>query len=155
MPSLTIRPAILADEPFVTLIVEQAYGHYIERIGRKPAPMTDNYIDYITAGQVWVLAQEQEQEQQLAGVIVLRSEPDHLLVSNVAVATAFQGQGMGRRLLDFADEHARQQGLTELRLYTNELMHENLLIYPKLGWQEYKRAEQDGFRRVYMRKYLQ
>lgn len=151
MPPLTIRPAILADEPFVTLIVEQAYGHYIERIGRKPAPMTDNYLDYIKAGQVWVLAQE----QQLAGVIVLRSEPDHLLVSNVAVATAFQGQGMGRRLLDFADEHARQQGLTELRLYTNELMHENLLIYPKLGWQEYKRAEHDGFRRVYMRKYLQ
>ncbi|MBB3937252.1 hypothetical protein [Aureimonas phyllosphaerae] len=31
-------------------------------------------------------------------------------------------------------------------------MHENLAIYTKLGWEEYDRAEQDGFRRVFMRK---
>jgi hypothetical protein len=41
-----------------------------------------------------------------------------------------------------------------MRLYTNELMHENLVVYGKLGWLEYDRAEQDGFRRVFMKKEL-
>ncbi|MBB4004609.1 hypothetical protein GGR03_003704 [Aurantimonas endophytica] len=33
-------------------------------------------------------------------------------------------------------------------------MYENLRIYERLGWEEYDRAEQDGFRRVFMRKRL-
>lgn len=150
MLKISIRPALSADVLTVQKIVEDAYRVYIERIGRKPAPMTDDYAVHVKEGRVWVL----ETVDGLVGLMVLRLEEDHLLVSNVAVESGSQGKGFGRRLFDFADEFAVKNGKSELRLYTNELMRENLAIYQKLGWEEYQRAEQDGFRRVFMRKKL-
>lgn len=150
MSKITIRPAVSADVLKIQNIVKDAYSVYIERIGREPAPMTDDYTVHVKAKRVWVL----DTAEGLAGLMVLRMETDHLLVSNVAVERGSQGKGFGRRLLDFADEFAAQNGKSELRLYTNELMRENLAIYQKLGWEEYRRAEQDGFRRVFMCKKL-
>ncbi|CAM4283630.1 N-acetyltransferase domain-containing protein [Bordetella tumbae] len=150
MSKITIRPAVSADVLKIQNIVKDAYSVYIERIGREPAPMTDDYTVHVKAKRVWVL----DTAEGLAGLMVLRMEADHLLVSNVAVERGSQGKGFGRRLLDFADEFATQNGKSELRLYTNELMRENLAIYQKLGWEEYRRAEQDGFRRVFMCKKL-
>jgi ribosomal protein S18 acetylase RimI-like enzyme len=112
--------------------------------------MIEDYAPLVQNGDVWLVVDEDDS----AGVIVLRIREDHLLVSNVAVATQFQGRGLGRQLLDHAERYAGEQGKDELRLYTNELMHENLKIYQRLGWEEYDRAEQDGFRRVFMRKKL-
>lgn len=147
---MMIRPATKQDVGRIQQIVEEAYSSYIERIGCKPAPMTDDHAALVASGAVWVLVSE----DRIAGLIVLRVAPDHLLVSNVAVGKAYQGQGHGRKLLDHAEAFARKAGRSELRLYTNELMHENLAIYPRLGWKEYKRAEENGFRRVFLRKLL-
>ncbi|MFC3835916.1 GNAT family N-acetyltransferase [Paracoccus rhizosphaerae] len=110
-------------------IVDEAYSHYIERIGCKPAPMTGDYTALVASGSVWVLTVG----DSLAGLIVLRTKPNHLLVSNVAVGKTYQGQGYGRQLLDHADALARQEGNSELHLYTNELTHENLKIYLWFG----------------------
>lgn len=41
-----------------------------------------------------------------------------------------------------------------IRLYTHERMLENIKIYGKLGYQETRRAVEDGFARVFMRKSL-
>jgi len=145
-----IRRAAASDISKIQAIVNDAYAHYIARIGREPAPMTDDYAEHVRARNIWVL----ETAQGIAGLIVLRMETGYLLVSNVAVGSEYQGNGYGRKLLDFADAFAAQNGKRELRLYTNELMHENLAIYSKLGWEEYDRAEQNGFQRVFMRKEL-
>ncbi len=150
MPEAMMRAAIPDDVPAIEALVRNAYGKYIERIGKPPAPMTDDYGHLVDEGDVWVL----ELDGELAGLIILKSEVDHLLVSNVAVSPAHQGRGLGSKLLAHAETQARQHGIRELRLYTNELMHENLLVYGKLGWTEYDRAEQDGFRRVFMKKKL-
>jgi N-acetylglutamate synthase-like GNAT family acetyltransferase len=150
MPEAMMRAAIPDDVPAIEALVRNAYGKYIERIGKPPAPMSADYTQLVDEGDVWVL----ELDGELAGLIILESEVDHLLVSNVAVSPAHQGRGLGSKLLAHAETQARQRGIRELRLYTNELMHENLLVYGKLGWTEYDRAEQDGFRRVFMKKEL-
>lgn len=145
-----IRPAEDSDLSDIQRIIDESYSHYIERIGSKPAPMSDNYAKLIKEHCVWIFSVE----ERITGLIVLRLKHDHVLVSNVAVGKAYQGRGYGRELLHYADVFAKEKGKCELRLYTNELMHENLKIYEKLGWEEYKRAEEDGFRRVFMRKVL-
>ncbi|AHG65401.1 GNAT family N-acetyltransferase [Advenella mimigardefordensis] len=150
MTETTIRVATTSDISAIKEIVNDAYGHYVERIGSKPAPMTDDYAQHVEKQTIWVL----DSPNGVAGLMVLRTDADFVLVSNVAVSKAHQGKGFGKRLLDFADTFTTQKGKCELRLYTNELMHENLAIYSKLGWEEYARAEQDGFRRVFMRKTL-
>ncbi|WP_144633836.1 GNAT family N-acetyltransferase [Bordetella genomosp. 13] len=150
MSEATIRPATASDLPAIQSVVNDAYSRYIPRMGRPPAPMSADYADLVARGAAWVLVQD----GGVAGLIVLRANEDGLLVSNVAVSSAHQGRGLGRRLLDHAEAHARQNGIDELRLYTHVLMHENVAIYTRLGWQEYDRAEQDGFNRIFMRKRL-
>jgi ribosomal protein S18 acetylase RimI-like enzyme len=59
---------------------------------------------------------------------------------------------VGGRLLALAERCARDRGLPEARLYTNEAMTENLRWYRRHGYQETHRAEQDGYRRVFFRK---
>ena len=54
----------------------------------------------------------------------------------------------------FAEARARALGLSELRLYTNAAMTENLVLYPRLGYLEDGRAERDGFARVFFSKRL-
>ncbi len=61
---------------------------------------------------------------------------------------------MGTRLLGYVEERARRLGAPEVRLYTNEAMTENLTYYPRRGYTETHRAEQDGYRRVFFRKSL-
>jgi len=145
-----IVPAAPADAAAVRACVRAAYAHYVERIGREPAPMTADYAALIEAGEVWVA----RAGDGVAGVLVLRPQPPALLVENVAVAPARQGQGLGRRLMAFAEERARAAGLAEVVLYTNERMTENLRFYPALGFTETGRGTQDGFARVFYRKPL-
>ena len=77
---------------------------------------------------------------------------DYLLLETIAVAPGAQGSGYGRLLLDRAECDAAELGLTEVRLYTNEAMTENLTFYPRHGYRETGRAVQDGYRRVYFSK---
>lgn len=141
-----IRLATPPDQPEVEAIVAAAYSPYIARIGQKPGPMLDDYAGLIAANQVYVTG------TPIAGLIVLVDEPDHLLLDNIAVAPEAKGQGIGRRLLQFADAEAHRRGHRELRLYTHEMMTENVALYARSGWQETHRATQKGFPRVFFRK---
>jgi GNAT superfamily N-acetyltransferase len=131
-------------------VVKAAYEPYVDRIGRPPAPMTADYGRIAASGQAWVA----EQGGCVVGVLVLEPFDTHLLLDNVAVAPSAQGLGVGGRLLRLAEEQAREHGLHELRLYTNEAMTENLAYYPRRGYRETHRATQDGFRRVFFTKVL-
>jgi ribosomal protein S18 acetylase RimI-like enzyme len=85
---------------------------------------------------------------EVIGFVILIAQPGYLLLDNVAVRPDVQCRGIGTRLLDLAEDHARNLHLGEVRLYTNEAMTENLSYYPRHGYVETHRAEQDGFRRV-------
>ncbi|MGN6379870.1 MAG: GNAT family N-acetyltransferase [Gaiellales bacterium] len=143
-----LRPATSADTDGIRRLVDEAYAVYVPRIGRKPAPMTADHGALIAAGAVTVA----EMDGDVVGVLVTHPEPDHLLVENVAVAPRCQGHGLGRLLLDHAEAQARELGLPELRLYTNQAMTENLAMYPRLGYVEAGRNVEHGFARVHFRK---
>ncbi|MFE1168556.1 GNAT family N-acetyltransferase [Nocardiopsis sp. NPDC058789] len=145
-----IRQARPSDVAVLTRLADSAYGHYVERMGKEPGPMTADYASLVGAGEVWVA----EQEGVPVGLLVLRARPDHLLLDNIAVSPSSQGAGVGGRLLDFADDYARARGLTEVRLYTHESMTENLAYYPRRGYVETGRATEHGFRRVFFSKRL-
>lgn len=145
-----IRPARPADLADIARIVDDAYAHYVERMGQRPGPMDDDYPARIAAHAVWVI----ERDDAIAGLVVLLPQPDHLLLDNVAVARSHQGQGIGRLLVGFAEAEARRRGFGEIRLYTHVTMVENQRLYRRLGFEETHRGEQAGFARVFMRKPL-
>jgi len=61
---------------------------------------------------VWVL----EVDGEIVGLVVLEDGAEALLIHNVAVASAAQGKGHGRRLLAFAEEEAKRRSYGEIRL---------------------------------------
>lgn len=132
------------------VIATAAYEGYAPRIGRAPAPMAADYAQAVRSGHTWVAADHGE----VVGFVILIPQPDYLLLENIAVLPAAQGRGVGSRLLALAEDQADRLGLGEVQLYTNEAMTENLAYYPRHGYTETDRAEQDGFRRVFFRKRL-
>ncbi|PMU26322.1 MULTISPECIES: GNAT family N-acetyltransferase [unclassified Pseudomonas] len=142
-----IRPATVDDIAAIEAIVHAAYSPYIQRIGRKPGPMLDDYRQQVAAERVHVL----ESVGQVRGFVVLIHHDEYLLLDNLAVDPGAQGLGYGRLLLGFAERQARHGSI---RLYTNEAMTENIALYTRKGYVETHRAEENGLRRVYMQKDL-
>lgn len=145
-----IRHALESDISDIEHVVCEAYKRYIPRIGKPPGPMRDDYTLRVAQGAVWVLTIGAE----TVGIVVIKSEGDHMLLENVAVKPERQGEGFGRRLIEFAETRARESGYQEIQLYTNAAMHENLALYPRLGYQEFRRAYDSGFHRVFFKKPL-
>lgn len=145
------RPATPDDAAAVAALVERAYAPWVAVIGRRPAPMDDDYVARCRAGQVFCL----EGDGALLGILVLEDGGDHLWLDNVAVEPAAKGRGLGRQLLAFAEAEARRRGLPELRLLTHQKMLSNIALYARLGYAETDRRVEDGFARVFMTKRIQ
>ena len=131
-------------------LVEAAYGHYVQRIGGPPRPMTDDYAEVIRDRRVTVA----EAHGAIVGVIVLAVTDEGFLVDNVAVDPSHQGSGVGRALLERAEVAARRAGFDSIYLYTHERMTENLALYTRIGYVEYDRRLQGEHCLVYLRKKL-
>jgi len=145
MDQHTVRRAGIGDVAGIESLVADAFGHYVERIGRLPAPMTHDYRELIGTARVWVL----DSAGRLRGVLVNVVHPDHLLLDTIAVAPDTQGSGYGAVLLARAEDDARELGLPEVRLYTNLAMTENQRFYPRHGYTEAGRGSEDGYDRVF------
>ena len=113
-------------------------------------PMTLDYGDEIRRKQVTVA----EDDEGLAGVLVLDETDEGFLVYNVAVHPTRQGTGVGRTLLELADSEARRAGFDSIYLFTHEKMTENQGLYARIGYVEYDRRPFEDFHIVYMRKPL-
>lgn len=156
---LTLRRATSEDAAFMRDLARTAYAPYVERVGREPGPMQEDYDALVLEAECWIASipaasTDDAAPRQDVGYLVLSYHPDHLLLDNVAVQPDLQGRGLGSRLLAFADERARAAGLRELRLYTHVRMTENIALYTRRGYVETHRAEENGFLRVFMTKRL-
>jgi ribosomal protein S18 acetylase RimI-like enzyme len=145
---MTPRRATAADLPRIREVVAAAYTKYLARMDRPPAPMLRDYTGPARAGLVWVIG------DPVVGLVSLTPEPDSLLIENIAVHPSAQGTGLGRRLLEFAEQEAARRRLTRVSLYTNEVMTESQAVYARLGYREVRRAMDEGYRRIFMIKDL-
>ncbi len=146
---MSIRAASAGDLKAIEECARASYAIYIERIGKKPAPMVADFASRIEQGRVYVAVSSEGNSQ---GFIVFFPKGENMFLENVAVLPEFQGEGIGRQLIGFCESEARRLGRAAVELYTNEKMSENLEMYPKLGYEEICRKLEDGFKRVYFYK---
>ena len=145
-----LRPARPADAEAIASVVELAYTPYIERIGRKPGPMLENYAQVVAERHVTVA----ERAGKIVGVLVLVTTEEGFLLDNIAVHPGHRG-GIGKALLQYAESECRRQCFSSIYLYTHQKMVENQALYSRIGYVEYDRRTENGFARVYMRKSLE
>jgi N-acetylglutamate synthase-like GNAT family acetyltransferase len=143
-----VRLAAERDTVTVASLVRDAYQPYVARIGRPPAPMKADHARAIADGAVWVIVLG----TVVAGAITLQVGDTHMLIESVAVAPPMQRRGLGTRLLDFAEHRARELGLPDVHLYTNQVMTENLAYYVRHGYVETDHRVDGGFNRVFFTK---
>ena len=146
-----IRMAAPEDVPRINSCATEAYEKYVQRIGKKPAPMVADFASLVNQGHVFVSTGP---AGEIEGFIVFYARRDHMHLENVAVYGNCEGKGVGRRLIEFCEATALKKGLDRVELYTNEKMTENLTLYPHLGYVETSRKQQDGFNRVFFQKHL-
>ena len=156
---MRIRAAEPDDVEAIAAIVERAYGVYIERIGMRPGPMDDDYAEQVRRGLVHVAENGrgnagEEDGAGIVGLIVLIEGEGRLVIENVAVDPARQGEGIGRRLLEFAEETACGAGFGTVALYTHEKMTENIALYARLGYEEDERRRVTAFGREFSRVFM-
>jgi len=128
---MKIRRAEGDDWQIVRKITLAAYAKWVPLLGREPLPMTVDYAKAVIDHQIDLL----EVEGAIVGLIELVPGIGHLLIENVAIDPARQGQGYGRMLMDHALAVAQSLDLPEVRLYTNKLFAENIRFYEALGYQ--------------------
>ncbi|MEA2792158.1 MAG: hypothetical protein QOG73_4564 [Acetobacteraceae bacterium] len=125
-----LHRATPADTAAIRDLTRAAYARWVPVIGREPRPMTADYDVAVRDHMVDLLHLDSE----LAALIEMRPEVDHLLIVNVAVSPAYQGHGYGRALLVHAEELALSLGLEEVRLYTNGSFTDNVKLYKRVGY---------------------
>ncbi|WP_375399553.1 GNAT family N-acetyltransferase [uncultured Amnibacterium sp.] len=151
--TIRVRPARAVEVPAVRDIVHAAYEPYRRRLAVAPAPLLAD-DEAIISAMACMVAIDGDRGDAIVGVLVMWPHPDHLLVENVAVHPVQQGRGIGALLLAYAEREAVALGLPSVRLYTNELMTENLAWYPSRGYSETGRRQDGPYRRVRFEKLL-
>jgi ribosomal protein S18 acetylase RimI-like enzyme len=141
-----LRPATSADAAALAELAKAAYGHYVERIGGQPRPMTDDYAEVIRTRRVTVA----ETGKAIIAMLALDITDEGFVIENVAVHPDHRGTGLGRTLLQLAETEARRAGFHSIYLYTHERMTENQALYARIGYVEYDRRSP----LVFMRKRL-
>jgi len=126
------RKAKPKDSIGVARLAERAYQHYVPVIGAMPLPMEVDYRAMIDEDEVWIAGPADNP----FACLVLKPEPDHMLIWSIAIDPERQGNGFGRGLLQFAIQRAIELDLREVRLFTNVKMHENLKWYARYGFRE-------------------
>ena len=149
-PAPELRRAAAADADPIRDLVAAAYSGYATLIGRTPMPMLADYAIAVREHEVWVL----DADSEVVGVLELIQKPDQLWIENVAVSPAWQGRGLGRRLLRHADDEARRRGVGRLGLLTNERYLDNIAMYERYGYRETHRRPHLGTDLVFFRKQL-
>jgi GNAT superfamily N-acetyltransferase len=145
-----IREASQIDALDAKACVVASFDLYIERIGKPPAPMLLDFASEIEARHVWLA----EANGKVVGVLVQYETEKGFYIDTVAVDPDHQGTGVGKALLQFAEQEALRRGYDSIYLCTNAKMTENQLFYPRIGYVEYDRKLDEGYDRVFYRKSL-
>jgi GNAT superfamily N-acetyltransferase len=125
-----------------------AYERNRAILGVEPIPVKAVYAKILDEYEVWL----HEDGDNVSGVLILEPRPDDLLIWSVATAPGARGGGLGNRLLVAAETRARELGKDLIRLYTGELLVDNVAWYQRRGYAIERTEALSDRRIVHMKK---
>jgi ribosomal protein S18 acetylase RimI-like enzyme len=140
-PQLATDPALW---PPILALLHEAFAYMEGRID-PPSSLRDLTPEALNrqaeVGEIWVIGAP-------VACVFLTPKPGVLYVGKLAVAGAYRGQGLARRLIDVAAGRARARGLAALELQTRVELVENQAVFRAMGFQEVGRTAHAGYDRA-------
>ncbi|WP_209000445.1 GNAT family N-acetyltransferase [Labrenzia sp. DG1229] len=127
----SIRKAKMQDVAALKRCIERAYAPVKARLSDLP-DVSAGLEEDIATKTVLVT----ETGGKISGCIILNLDGVPAQLENVAVDPDFKGLGLGRKLMEKAEEFACKSGATAIQLATHANMPENVSLYSHLGWSE-------------------
>jgi ribosomal protein S18 acetylase RimI-like enzyme len=96
-------------------------------------------------------------DRRLTGCVFLAEKDDHFYLGKMAIDTTRQGLGIGRRLVEAAEEYVRARAKPAIELQVRVELVNNQEAFRRLGFHETARTAHAGFDRptsITMRKDL-
>lgn len=139
--TIQVRQAVEADASFLPAI-ERSAGEvfrtvpHLAWIATEDVMSVDRHLAYIRTGTSWVSV---DARQKITGFLSAEHAPDALHIWEVSVCSVLHGQGIGRALMEQADQCARSLGLAAVTLTTFRNVPWNEPLYQRLGFETLKR----------------
>jgi aminoglycoside 6'-N-acetyltransferase I len=93
---------------------------------------------YIFNSELYILEQE---EKIIAIYVLLPLSVDEIEIKNIAVLEEYQGQGIGKILLEDAEKRSRERGFRKLLIGTADIATKQLHVYQKAGFEIFERKK--------------
>jgi ribosomal protein S18 acetylase RimI-like enzyme len=138
---ITIAPASPADAPALKLLIESAYRGESARQGwNHEADILDDErlapgeLEAMLADPAVTILAAREGEALVGCVAVTKSEESLGHLGMLCVSPPLQSRGLGRRLLDAAEDHARAIGLTAMEMTVIDSRISLIAWYQRRGY---------------------
>lgn len=145
-----IRLARESDIQQIKFLAQTTFAPYVTRLGKKIKPPDTNFSADVVAHKVFVYMVD----NAVRGFITCRRDGMDLHIENIAVTAKFRRHGIGRALLDHADQQGIKHKCLRLILYTTAIAFENIAYYRGRGFQEIDRRFVKGEELIYFERYL-
>ena len=120
------------DMIFMVLSAKNALGR-VPRLNEDLLDIKNNYFD---KGQPFFIALDEF--DRVIGCIGTKIKDEKLFLSRLYVKFDFKRHGIGSKLLELAENSARERGYKEIHVYLGQEYLESHIFYPKHGYVEYK-----------------
>lgn len=133
-------------------IKESNFDHvekFIEGVFKEQA---EAYFDVLRDKEEERITLTAYQGEQLAGAIVAKRKYDHVYIEFITVAAAFQGQKIGRHLIEAIEEIAKEKNIINITLKTRS--YQAAGFYEKCGYECYAVLEDMPMRGVSMHYFV-
>jgi len=87
-------------------------------------------------------------DDELAGCVFTKEKDDRFYLGKLAVVPAFEGQGIGRKLVEKAEQLAVACGKPVMELQTRIELTRNHAVFEKLGYRKVAETAHPGFTRT-------
>lgn len=131
-PEWSIPPERSSPDDLAEIVALQqdAYARNRPLLGVEPLPLLVDYEELLASHEVWLW----RTKGVIVGVLILEDRPEDLLIWSIATRPGLQGSGLGKTMLRFADDRARELGKDVVRLYTGKPLSHLISWYGRHGF---------------------
>jgi ribosomal protein S18 acetylase RimI-like enzyme len=144
----TVLPATINDIPQLIKLINSAYrGEEAKKGWTHEADLIDGSIRTDEASLQQLIKQpgtvilKYQQAEKIIGCFYLEKMDDHLSLGMLSVCPEIQAQGIGKKLLHAADEHAKKNNCSVIEMKVISIRKELIAWYERNGYHQTSRRE--------------